>query len=199
MRATSLSTALWIIDAQLKSSHSVSVAVHLTPIWNKSCHMWGKPPVMTVSNTICILHWWVRPHCDHRRSPRGVCEKCVYPVNVWSVCVCVWGASSRQKARGCCLTRICKGRQYGSLTCPAPLSVAHTSPSPPRWLRCSLNTSSRLPQAQGGEADGTQVALTMRILREKRERAKTLMNTFCHLFLSPSLINNTWQERLMQW
>lgn len=105
---------------------------------------------MSVSNTICILHWGVRPHCDHQWAPRGVCEKCVYPMNVWSVCV--RRASSRQKARSCCLTLICKGRQYGSLTCPGPLSVAHTSPGPPRWPRRSLNTSSRLPQ--GGETEG---------------------------------------------
>lgn len=129
--------------------------VHLTSIWNRSRH-WS-PSMWNATCNDCVKYNLYSPLVSatplwpSRRSPGAV----------WKVCLphecvkCVWGASSRQKARGCCLTLICKGRQYGSLTCPAPLSAAHTSPSPPRWLRCSLNTSSRLPQAQsrGGRRD----------------------------------------------
>lgn len=136
--------------------------------------MCEEPPVMTVKYNLYSPLVSATPLWPSEESPGSVWKVCLPHECV--KCVCVRGASSRQKARGCCLTLICKGRQYGSLTCPAPLSVAHTSPSPPRWLCCSLNTSSRLPQAQGGEADGTQVALTMRNLgewKEKGGRAKT--------------------------
>lgn len=127
------------------------------------------------------------------------------PGSVWKVCLphecvkCVRGASSRQKARGCCLTLICKGRQYGSLTCPAPLSAAHTSPCPPRWLCCSLNTSSRLPQAEmGGRRD------TGCFDNEKKQRggwAKGLINTSTgrKIILKPCVCFHIFSGSQLKW
>ena len=123
----------WIIDAELKSwchcgrpfnSH-LKRELPLKPL------MCEQPPVMTASNTICILHWWVRPHCDHQRSPQGACEKCVYPMNVWSVCVCVRRQQQAEGQGAVVWHWFVKGDNTAHWPAPAPLSVAHTSPAQP--------------------------------------------------------------------
>lgn len=165
----------WIEDELLMQSWN-QVVLSVWPSISLLFETWAAINVWTATCNDCQMQSvFSTGECDPIVTSRGVPGECVKSVSnprMCEVCVCVCVTSQQQQARRCCLTLICKGRQYGSLTCPAPLSVAHTSPSPPRWLRCSLNTSSRLPQALGGEADGTQVALTMRNLRGKTERER---------------------------
>lgn len=154
--------------------------------FNSSLETWAaiealmceKPPVMTVSNTICILHWWA---CDPIVTVRGVPGECVKSVSTpWmcKVCVCVRGSSSRQKARGCCLTLIWKGRQYGSLTCPGS-TVCCTylaQPSPVASLLFKLEQQIATGAGRGGRRDTG--CFDNENPQRKERGAKTLMNTF---------------------